>query len=579
MTARHRLAVGLTAVVALTVRLLHVLSYDPRPAGRMIPFVDMAIRRLSWENLFRPEGLGSVSPGYPIFLKLLFALLPRSAEWAGIRVAQAALGAVTCLLVYRLARRLHSRRAGMIAALLCCFHAHYVFFSSAYLAENLFIPAFLTALLTMLRARQRGGPRRLLVAGIAWGGALLVHPAAAALLPAAVAALRGGRRGEGVTPPLRAAGLIMGGALLLLGPWTLRTWIASGSPSILPAPAAWRLAMAFNPDSRGRSLPVPSSVLTDPGEARSAAREASRFISEDPWGAIYQAGRLKWRAFWEGNAPWPLGSHNPSLFAGGLFFPTLSWRIVLFTGLAGLGLLLASRASPAPVTLGCALLFAGLYLIAAGEARSRLALEALFLAWAGAGIAAVAGSLPGPVARRGPAWPAAIVLILAAILGEVAVAGMLVRGASENPGRLTAAGGRARISPGADPEAVFSGGIIPLDRSRGAYLSLTMAVRRGEGGEGTAARGRIAIEFIHVDGDPHPWIGTPTLELDSLPAGAWVPVEIRAHVPPSATGCRVEASASGPDGGTIEIEGAELRLGAGNSPALEFIFPYLVASE
>ncbi|HXI03716.1 MAG TPA: glycosyltransferase family 39 protein, partial [Candidatus Saccharimonadales bacterium] len=163
---RFRFALGLTVLVAFVVRLLHVLSYDPWPTSDMAVFVDMATRRLTLPTLFSPQGVCLYPPGYALFLKAFLLVLEPFAAFAAVRIAQALLGAVTCWLVYRAGRRLHSRRAGLAGALITCFFQHFVFYSSVYMSENLFIPCFLAAFLAFLRAMQRGGARRLYVAGV-----------------------------------------------------------------------------------------------------------------------------------------------------------------------------------------------------------------------------------------------------------------------------------------------------------------------------------------------------------------------------------------------------------------------------
>src|SRR6266853_3506887 len=185
-SVRPRVAVGLIAFTALIVRLLHLFSYEAIPISDMAGFVSIANRQLTLANLFKPEGLSYYPPGYPLFLKMFFLLFGLEGGLRAAQVAQALLGAWTCVLIYSLARRLHSRRAGLAAALMTCFYPHFIFYTSFWMSENLFIPIYYSALLLFLRAADRPGTWPSLRAGLAAGVAVLIRPAAAALAPAAL---------------------------------------------------------------------------------------------------------------------------------------------------------------------------------------------------------------------------------------------------------------------------------------------------------------------------------------------------------------------------------------------------------
>src|SRR5262249_58404053 len=135
-------------------RLLHVLAHDPWPTNDMSVYVDMAVKRLTLQNLFRPEGICWFPPGYALFMKPFFMVLSIEPALRAIQIAQAALGAWTCLLVYRLARRIHSTRAALTASLVTCFYPHFVFYTSAWMSENLFIPLYLALVLLLMRIPQ-----------------------------------------------------------------------------------------------------------------------------------------------------------------------------------------------------------------------------------------------------------------------------------------------------------------------------------------------------------------------------------------------------------------------------------------
>jgi 4-amino-4-deoxy-L-arabinose transferase-like glycosyltransferase len=570
--------------VAFLIRLLHVLSYDPWPTNDMAVFVDMAVRRLTMANLFEPAGLCRYPPGYALFLKPFLLAAEPATAFTAIRIAQAALGAISCLLIYRLARRLHSRRAGLAAALLAAFFTHFLFYSSAYMSENLFVPLLLGTLLAFIRAAQRGSIRRLYTAGLLAGAAALVRPAAVSLAPVAIyaawrwAASRklplDGRYAH-LARGLQGLALISAGGLTLIAPWTVRNWIALGEPVLIAPTASFNLAVGNNPDATGWYMDV------DPPEGDQAFASAGPggrvldFVTGDPWGALYLTARLKWRAFWAGVPPWPLYSNNPALLLGEIFVPVISWRVAFFLGMVGLGVLAAGGRSLAWVTASCFLAYVGYYMVFFGQPRFRMPAEAYFLAWGGAALAVLLGRLPLPRARQAGAWAAATSILLVSVVTESAASAVFTRAHLRRANSLAASGSPLRVPPRPRVVPLFEMETIPLDRTRGRYLRLSLLARRAGPDRTTPSNDSIQLTFLHDDGEPRSWINSPRFYLDSLPPDRWAPVKIKVHIPPSAASVRIDLL---PDRGSpdiLRVEHAALRYSSGNDPALEFLFPYL----
>ncbi len=576
---RTRFALLLIALTAFAVRLLHVLSWDPWPTGSMAVHVEMAAHCLTFENLFSAEGACPLPPGYALFLKPFLLFLEPASAFTAVRVSQAALGALTCLLVYRLARRLHSRRAGLAAALMTCFFHHFLFYSSVYMSENLFIPLWLAALLAFLRARQKGGAGRLYSAGLLAGAAMLVRPAAISLAPAALAAA-GASPGAPATPHrparrlLRGLAPVVAGGLSLLAPWSLRSGMALGSPVLVEPGTALDFAVGNTAEATGWHMEVATPGLAGADRDAELRARATGSLTGDPWGALYVTLRLKWNAFWAGIPPWPLHDGNPSLFAGGLFFPVLSWRLVLASGLAGLGLLIVRKPREAILTGACAAAYVACHLAFSGQPRFRMPLEALFLAWAGAVLAALA-----PKRRFAAAGPLAVCLILVAILTEASAAGVIGRTGRSEAADLIAHGPPLRFPAKERVVPLFGADPLRLDRSRGRYLRLSLMARRSGPPRATPANGALKITFLNDDGAPRPWANSPVLRLDALPPDRWAPIEIKHHIPPDAVAARVEMIPDPASPDTLRLDQISLRYARGNDLALEFLFPYLRYSE
>ena len=167
-----------------------------------------------------PEGMeinlaGLVSPPlYPLFLGIPQALFMRETAVLLIRVAQAALGAATVWLVWRLGRRITGdARAGLVAAAMLALSPAFIYESAQIASETLYITLLLAAL-----AQHSERPGRVALTGLLLGLATLTR-AVLLLFPLGLAlhllCLYGRREG------LRRAALLLGVYVLVVGSWSV----------------------------------------------------------------------------------------------------------------------------------------------------------------------------------------------------------------------------------------------------------------------------------------------------------------------------------------------------------------------
>jgi 4-amino-4-deoxy-L-arabinose transferase-like glycosyltransferase len=572
-----RLGLALVAGVAFFVRLLHVLSYDPTPTNDMAVYVDIAVRRLALGNLFTMDGASWFPPGYPIFMKPFFLALAPQAALRAIQIAQAALGAWTCVLVGRIARRIHSRRTGLVAAVLSCFYPHFLFYSSAFMSETLFTALLYAALLLFMRAAERPGRWSLYRAGAAAAAATLVRPAAVSLAPAALYAAW---RSSGKTRKrIEALSMILAGGLTLVAPWALRNTIAYGRFVLLAPNGAFNLAVGNHPGATGTYTDPPSIDSDLWGRMEHYRQQATGFIANDPWGALFVTLRLKWRSFWQHIPPWPLYSSNPNTFAGDLFFPMVSWRNVFFFGLAGAGALLMRRGARAWLTPACMMAYAGFYMIYFGNARLRFPCEGYFIAWAAVAVVTLSAYLPRPRRIRATAWSAAIGVALVLILAE---AGWVAAGTgafARSDESLLAIGEQFPVVTTRPPRSIFGESPIRLDRSKGRYLRMGFTVFRQGPHRDSPNNGLVQILYLDASGRTMHWLDNSTYYLEALPADRWVSVAFKSQIPTGAASCKVNFIPDETSPDTLIIDQPILRYARGNDLAFEFLYPYLRYSE
>lgn len=190
---------------------------------------------------YRPDSVRT--PLYPAFVALVYAIAGPRPE--AVVPAQAALDALTALLVGAVVARLAGTRTGFVAAVAYAVMPGQIRMANALMTET--VLAFCLILATLLftgfvaggapRAQPAG--RRLTLAlacGLLLGLGVLCKPNVVVLpvvyaLGAAWAARGTSRRREAI----QAGGLVLGGALLVIMPWVARNWSVFGRPMLSTA--------------------------------------------------------------------------------------------------------------------------------------------------------------------------------------------------------------------------------------------------------------------------------------------------------------------------------------------------------
>jgi 4-amino-4-deoxy-L-arabinose transferase-like glycosyltransferase len=166
------------------------------------------------------------APGYPFFVAGILALF--NGSLMAVRVCQAVLGAIGCVLTARIAARTVGSHAFLWAGLLQAVYAPLIYVETALLAESLLV--FLLVLTLDLVTAADGRGQRWLLGGVALGAACVVRPTALVLVAAFLIVLVSRHRWQRET---RALGLAFaGGVLLLVAPVVIQNWRVTGLPMI-----------------------------------------------------------------------------------------------------------------------------------------------------------------------------------------------------------------------------------------------------------------------------------------------------------------------------------------------------------
>ena len=195
------------------------------------------------------------TPGYPVALAAMFAVVGTECSVLWARVMGALLGTGTVAGVYVLARLLFERRAARLAAGLTAVYPGAIALSVFVLSEALFCPLMIAQFILWSlgwRAESTKTAAAVAVAtGLCAGAATLVRPSWLLFTPAAIAlgVLLGPQRGR----HFALGALIALGLVLAMAPWWIRNASITGRfvPTNLQVGAS--LYDGLNPDADGSS--------------------------------------------------------------------------------------------------------------------------------------------------------------------------------------------------------------------------------------------------------------------------------------------------------------------------------------
>jgi 4-amino-4-deoxy-L-arabinose transferase-like glycosyltransferase len=189
------------AVVALTLRLANAFllpwqggdlvisdmkGYD-RSAQALLEQKPLGVHTAE-HYLFHPLGSDTYHPpGYYYFLATVYALSGYS--YLAVRVAQAFLGTLTCMLVYLLGKAVFGNSAGLLAAAFTALYPPLIFYTGVLLTETLstfLLAATVWLLLTSTNRAPRQRTVSLVIAGFSLGFAALTRSVLLVTVPIAL---------------------------------------------------------------------------------------------------------------------------------------------------------------------------------------------------------------------------------------------------------------------------------------------------------------------------------------------------------------------------------------------------------
>lgn len=221
-------------------------------------------------------------PGYPAFLALVYTVAgtgPTRFFW--VRLVQAFIGAALAPLTCILARQIFpdSSKAARWAGLTLAIYPMLVLYPLGLGTENTFIPSLLAAVVALLWAAVDGDWRKVALAGVLFGLAMLTRSSVALVMPVAGLWLW---RARG----FRLALLLAIVVTLVVGPWAIRNTRLYGKLTFVETSLGYNLHMGYHPETTGTFKFGPSlellPYLDDAARDAEGMRLAREFIREQP---------------------------------------------------------------------------------------------------------------------------------------------------------------------------------------------------------------------------------------------------------------------------------------------------------
>jgi 4-amino-4-deoxy-L-arabinose transferase-like glycosyltransferase len=241
--------------VALLLRLAYVLPLSPQKLSLdAYEWMDFAMRVATgsgYGDAWRP-------PGYITFLAGIFFVFGKSI--IAVRIIQAILGALSCVLLYFVAKKTFSKGAATIASVLMCFYPYLIAYTGDLLSETFYTFMILLAVFLTLQCAEKPSYKNIVLTGIVFGLTGLVKATVMPFFLFSCAWLWYS------TKKFRVGFLVGIFTLIAISPWTLRNHFYY--KKVIPISTMWMSVYIASSDnamlqeSMGElDTPQPNSVM------------------------------------------------------------------------------------------------------------------------------------------------------------------------------------------------------------------------------------------------------------------------------------------------------------------------------
>jgi hypothetical protein len=283
------------------------------------------------------------APGYPVFLALIYLLVPSSIHFAVVRLVQALLAAALAPMVAFLGLKIGlSKRSYFLSGIGMSLYPIMLFYPIGLISENLYIPLAGVTVITLYYSLSKHSFKWVALAGCVCGLTLLTRS-----IFAIFALLSGLWLWRHHRRHLKATAIFLLIAFGLCLPWSIRNSLLMKKPAFVENSLGYNLFIGYHPKSDGGFVSevaiLPMNILDDRQRDIYCFHQAIGFIRADPVEAarriFVRLGKLvgpevrEFDYFYSNNLLGPLSL--PCLFCIYLLL-IIPWGITFLLGVFGL---------------------------------------------------------------------------------------------------------------------------------------------------------------------------------------------------------------------------------------------------
>jgi len=211
-------------VIALFIRVFYVVNFNPMLTGDAIDYDRLATSLSKGEGYITPEGSPTSwrPPLYPFFLSLIYRFAGHN--YFMVRLVQAFIWSLTCVIIYLIGKSIFDRKIGIIAASMSVLYFGFIRPAALFLSENLFTFFIAIAIWCLIRTREKFSLLNLIITGIMLAAASLTK-AITLLFPIFILALFLINRLFPFKKSILYFLIISTFMVLAIMPWTIRNYM------------------------------------------------------------------------------------------------------------------------------------------------------------------------------------------------------------------------------------------------------------------------------------------------------------------------------------------------------------------
>lgn len=286
-------------IVALIIRLAYVIPIKEIPTSDAREYSNIAANFVEHKEYAHTPGNPTMyrAPGYPFFIALIYSLFGVK-NYLAVRIIQALLGTLLCLITYFIAERIFGERVGKWAAVISVFYPFFIYYCGLLLTELLFTLLLAMAVLNLINLSSTLKLKYGVLSGIFLGFSALTRPIIV-LFPILLFFWMLSIR-VSLKKTLGLFIIMMFFMLLVISPWTVRNYLICHDFVPLGAEGGQTFYMGNNPLATGggdmQYLPE-LDKLPEAERDRAYYKKGLEFIRQHPAG-FFKLSLNKFIRFW-----------------------------------------------------------------------------------------------------------------------------------------------------------------------------------------------------------------------------------------------------------------------------------------